>query len=246
MLIPTLKAVKSPAMPGAKVVFDPTLPIPRPGANPPRGESSGQNQRNRRSVILASIRRLLVDEGCEGITVRRVAECSGHAVQTIYNLVGPRDLAITEAVTEYSQYVCLTATPNPADPFASAAMIDREVQSIEAHPAFCRNVCRMYFTGSRGIFYDFRSRQSKMLHGFLLQQQKLGLIRPGTETRMLAENLMLFMGAIFVEWSDLSISMEQLRQRLYTAYSSMMAEAIVPPARRGEASAWAQESGFAD
>ncbi len=45
-------------------------------------------------MILAAIRRLLIDEGYDGITVRRIAEASGHAVQTICNLVGPRDLPL--------------------------------------------------------------------------------------------------------------------------------------------------------
>lgn len=216
------------------LVFDPAQPILRPAGHLGKTDGFGQNQRHRRSVILASIRRLLMDEGHQGITVRRVAECSGHAVQTIYNLVGPRHLAITEAVTEYSQYVCLTATPNPADPDASVGMIGRELQSIEINPEFCRNVCNMYFTESRSIFYDFRARQTKMLHGFLLQQQKSGIIRPGADTRSMAENFMLFMGAIFLEWSDFSLTFEQLKKRLYTGYFSMMAEAIQPSARRSD------------
>lgn len=214
--------------PAPAVVFDPTLPISRLRAQP---EAFGWSQRNRRSMILASIRRLLADEGPGGITVRRVAECSGHAVQTFYNLVGPRDLAIAEAVTEYSQYICLTATPNPSDPYAGLAMIDRELKSIEIHPEFCRNVCNMYFTASRGIYYDFRNRQVRMLHGFLLQQQKSGVIRQGADTRCIAENLMMFMGAIFIEWADLSLSVEQLKRRLYAAYFAIMADAVTPSAR---------------
>jgi AcrR family transcriptional regulator len=229
-------ALKAPGVVAPAVVFDPTLPIPRPTGQLARADAFGQNQRNRRSMILAAIRRLLVDEGHEGVTVRRIAECSGHAVQTIYNLVGPRDLAITEAVTEYSQYVCLTANPNPADPYASAGMIDRELQSIEIQPEFCRNVCQIYFSESRGIFYDFRARQTKMLHSFMVQQQKSGVIRPGADTRSIAENFMLFMGAIFVEWSDCVIPLDQMKQRLYAGYFSIMADAIQPSARRSDVS----------
>jgi hypothetical protein len=81
-------------------------------------------------MILAAIRCLLVDEGHEGITVRRIAEGSGHAVQTIYNLVGPRDRAITEAISEYSQYVRLTAMASTEDPYALVAMIDHELRSF--------------------------------------------------------------------------------------------------------------------
>jgi AcrR family transcriptional regulator len=237
MMTVNAMALEASALAAPAVIFDPTLPIPRATGHLASAEAFGQNQRHRRSMILASIRRLLLEEGYEGITVRRVAECSGHAVQTIYNLVGPRDLAITEAVTEYSQYVCMTSTPNPADPYASVAMIDREVKSIEINPAFCRNVCNIYFTESRGIFYDFRARQTKMLHSFLVQQQKTGIIRAGVDTRSMAENFMMFMGQVFVEWSDYSLPIDQLKQRLYAGYYSMMAEAIVPSARRTELNA---------
>jgi AcrR family transcriptional regulator len=236
MMAPSGMVLKTPGMVSPMVVFNPSLPIPRPAGQLARAEGFGQNQRNRRSMILAAIRRLLVDEGHAGVTVRRVAEYSGHAVQTIYNLVGPRDLAITEAVTEYSQYICLTANPNPADPYAAVQMIDRELRSIEIRPEFCRNVCQMYFSDSRGIFYDFRARQTRMLHNFLIQQQKSGIIRPGADTRGMAENFMLLMGAIFVEWSDCALSFEQLKQRLYAGYFSIMADAIQPSARRGDAS----------
>lgn len=219
------------------VVFDPALPVQRPLGHLAAMEAAGQNQRNRRSAILASIRHLLADEGHNAVTVRRIAEHSGHAVQTIYNLVGPRDLAITEAVTEYSQYVCLTATPNPADPLAALAMINREMQSIEVHPEFCRNVCKMYFSDQRNIFYDFRARQIKMLHAFLFQQQRAGIIQPKADTRRLAENLMLFMGAIFVEWADCSYPAETVRQRLHAVYEDILAEMIVPAAYRAIAHA---------
>jgi len=232
MVNANLMMVKTPIAAAPAVVFDPAQPLHRPAGGLVRAEAFGQNRRSRRSTILASIRSLLADEGHDAITVRRIAENSGHAVQTIYNLLGPRDLAITEAVTEYSQYVCLTAIPNPADPLAALAMIDREVKSIEAHPEFCRNVCKMYFSDSRAIFYDFRNRQTKMLHNFLLQQQKSGIIHAKADTRYMAENFMLFMGAIFVEWTDFSSPIEQLRQRLHSVYLNVMAEAIVTPARR--------------
>src|SRR3546814_16588347 len=80
------------------MVFDPTQPIQRmPVQIGNRSYAPGQNQRQRRAAILATSRRLLNDDGFEGVTVRRIAECSGHAVQTIYNLVGSRNQAIAEA-----------------------------------------------------------------------------------------------------------------------------------------------------
>lgn len=208
------------------VIFDPCRPIGRAAQAGGPALSAGHNQRQRRSTILATIRRLLAEDGLEGVTVRRIAEQSGHAVQTIYNLVGPRDLAITEAINEYSIYVNLTATPDPFDPDVPAAMLDRELTSIRINPGFCRNVCLIYFTDSRQIFYDFRERQQKTMYRFLLDQQRAGVIRSDISARGLAEQLMLFLGATCIEWADRSFDFEELRERLCGGYEMLMAGAV--------------------
>lgn len=211
------------------MAFDPKQPIPHAASVRGNGmPAPGQNQRDRRSIILATIRMLLIEEGFEGVTVRRVAECSGHAVQTIYNLVGPRDLAITEAITEYSQFVNLPPLPDLDDTGASVMMLDRELQSIQTNPEFCRNVCLIFFTESRDIFYDFRARQVKSFHGFMMQQQKAGIIRAEVNVRSLAEQLVMFLSALCVEWSDRPFAFDLLRQRLYTGYSTLMSGALCP------------------
>src|SRR3546814_17176471 len=89
------------------MVVDPTQPIQRmPVQIGNRSYAPGQNQRQRRAAILATIRRLLIDDGFEGVTVRRIAECSGHAVQTIYNLVGSRNQAIEIGRASCRERVC--------------------------------------------------------------------------------------------------------------------------------------------
>lgn len=209
------------------VIFDPCQPVSRaamPGAS--RACTPGYNQRQRRSTILATIRRLLKEDGLEGVTVRRIAEQSGHAVQTIYNLVGPRDLAITEAINEYSIYVNLTATPDPFDPDEPSAMLDRELTSIRTNPEFSRNVCLIYFSDARQIFYDFREQQIKTMHRFLMQQQRSGVVRNDISARLLAEQLMLYLGAACVEWADRDLNFEELRERLSGGYETIMAGAL--------------------
>lgn len=216
--------------PGAAnaVIFDPARPIGRPELVREGGRRvPAHNQRFRRATILATIRKLLTDEGLEGVTVRRIAETSGHAVQTIYNLVGPRDHAIAEAISEYSQYVNLTAAPDPFDPQVPAAIVDRELSSIRIQPRFCRNVCMIYFSGSRQIFYDFRGRQVKSMHRFLQQQQRAGVVRREINVLGLAEQLMFFLGALCVEWADRDFPLEELRERLCDGYEGLMAGALV-------------------
>lgn len=194
---------------------------------------SRRNQRLRRAHILATIRQLLTEGGFENVTMRKIADVSGHAVQTIYNLVGPRDHAIVEAIGEYTRFVGRTAEPNPEDPNAVVELIDRWLQSIAANPEFCRQVSLISFTESRHIFYTFRDRQQKGMYNLLLRQQQCGVLRPEVNIRDLAELLVLLASALCIEWSDRRCSLELLHRRLYSGFADLLAGAIVPG--RGDA-----------
>jgi AcrR family transcriptional regulator len=211
------------------------MPIDYLRGNDERGRTTTRrNQRMRKAQILATIRRLLVEHGFDGVTMRRIAEASGHAVQTVYNLVGPRDEAIVAAVSEYTRYVGRTASPRPEDPQAVMEIIDRWLQSVEAAPEFCRQVSLIYFTRARGIFYAFRDLELKGMHQLLQRQQKCGALRPETNLRDLAEQLVLFASALCVDWADRPYPLEQLRRRLYSGYGNLLAHALNPvqPATR--------------
>jgi AcrR family transcriptional regulator len=205
------------------VLYNPSSPIMLTR----RGVGSRHNQRLRRAHILATIRQLLTEGGYENVTMRKIADVSGHAVQTIYNLVGPRDHAIVEAIGEYTRFVGRTAKPNPEDPNALVEIIDRWLQSIAANPEFCRQVSLISLTESRGIFYAFRDRQLTGMHNLLLHQQRCGVLRPEVNTRDLAELLVLLSSALCIEWSDRACSLEKLHRRLYSGFADLLAGAIV-------------------
>ena len=209
------------------VLYDPTMPI----LHQPSGTAitTRRNQRLRRAQILATIRRLLTEQGFEAVTVRGIAEASGHAVQTVYNLVGPRDEAIVQAISEYTRYVGRTASPQAEDPEALTEIIDRWLQSVEAAPEFCRQVSLIFFSRSRAIFYDFRDRELKGMHKLLQQQQKCGVIRSDANLRDLAEQLVLLASGLCLEWSDRPFPLEQLRRRLYSGYSNLLNASLVRP-----------------
>lgn len=205
---------------GASVLHDPlSVILPWSDEPPP----SRKNQRLRRAQIFATIRRLLTEHGLEGVTMRRIAEGSGVAVQTIYNLAGPRDEAIIEAISEYTRHVGLTAVPDTDDPNALLKVIDGWVQSIEDAPEFCRQVCLIFFTPSRGIFYHFRDRQFKAMKAFLARQHKAGLLRPDTNTPQLAQQMIIFASALCVEWSDRPFPLELLRKGLQSGFGKLLA-----------------------
>lgn len=207
--------------------YDPSMPILllRRGACR-SAVVSRQNQRLRRAHILATIRQLLTEGGFENVTMRKIADVSGHAVQTIYNLVGPRDHAIVEAIGEYTRFVGRTAEPDAEDPNAVVEIVERWLRSIAANPEFCRQVSLISFTPARQIFYTFRDRQVKGMHTLLLHQQKCGVIRPDVDPRDLAELLVLLSSALCVEWADRPCSLETLRRRLYSGFSELLGGAF--------------------
>jgi len=219
-------------------VYDPFAPILHfPGKAVCAGTGVRSNQRARRSRILAAIRRLLTEAGCENVTVRDMAEASGCVVQTIYNLVGPRNEAISDAISEYSLFVGRTACPKPQDPTAFFAIVNRWMAAIDATPDFCRQSNMIYFTPSREIYYRFRERQLAGLRNLLRRQQNYGIILADANIRGLAEHIVLHASALWLEWSDRPFPVEQLRQKLCGGAAILLSDSFAPK-YRGALATW--------
>lgn len=217
--------------PGADVplaAFDPASPVFIAGSGRAAGSLARHNQRQRRAVILAAIRRLLMEGGLRNVTVRGVAGLSGHVVQTVYNLVGPRDHAVIEAISDYTQYVGSLVPMDLEDPAAIIKAAAMQCRSVLAAPDFTRRVCQIYFTESRHIFFTYRERQIRGIHAILVRQKRLGVLRRSVDCSALARNLMLLSGSIFVDWADGSVPDHELFPRLRSGYSQMLAAAVSP------------------
>jgi hypothetical protein len=207
--------------------YDPTIPIAHWSRNFAK-PIFGSEQRFRQSAILAAIRRLLIEQGCEKITVRRIAEAAGVAIGTIYNLVGPRNEAITEAISEYSLFVGRMASPRPDDPNSIVRIIDCWLQSIRATPELCRQVNLIHFSESRAIYNKFRERQFKGMYNFLRRQQKFGVITPDTDVQDLSEHLVLLSCTFYQEWADRPFPLDQLHHKLRSSCTNLLADKLAP------------------
>lgn len=214
------------AMVGAR--YDPFSPLLRNSMSLSNPAATRHRQRARRAQILATIRRILAEDGCEGVSMRRLADEAGCSVQTIYNLVGPRDQAISEAISEYSLFVGRTATPRPDDPGAVIEIANRWFSAIEAHPDFCREVNLIHFTKSREIYYKFRDRQLRGMQRLLRRQKQSGIIRAEVNTKALAEHLVFLSSSMILDWADRPTPLAQLHERLCSGYSSLLAEKLDP------------------
>jgi AcrR family transcriptional regulator len=213
------------------VIYDPILPIPHDaGRRLQLSFDITPDKRGRRSQILAAIRRLLVERGCAAISVRRIAETSGYSVQTIYNLVGSRNQAIVEAISEYARLVVKMATPRPDDPHAVIGVIDGWLQTIKTMPDFCRTTSMMLLTDS-DIWYTFRDLEVECMCDLLAKQQKCGIMKGDVDVKELAEQLITFSSFSCLEWSNRSLPFERLQTRLSSGYASLIADKIEPAYR---------------
>jgi hypothetical protein len=205
-------------------IYDPFAPI----ALEPGRAAARSRQRSRRSEIRAAIRRLLATEGCERVTVRDIAGISGFAVQTVYNLVGPRNDAISDAISEYSIFVGRTAYPRADDPTAVPAIANRWVDSVQMESAFARQSNLIFFTESRDIYYRFRDQQQLGLRNLLQRQQSCGVIRSEVYTNTLAESIVMCSSALWIDWADRSFPVEILRLKLCASLFNLLSGKLQP------------------
>ncbi len=224
------EAAKTPAIPA--MLYDPKLPIlgipnASEGTDKPLLR---QGQKWRRAEIMATIRKLLIEHGYQGVTIRRIAEMSGRAVQTIYNLLGPREDAIIQAISEYTTSVAQSFNPDPSDPEAIRKMVETQIRSVEEAPAFCQQVCRIYFTNDRQIYYKFRDLQARGLYAMLIKQKRNRIIRPEVNCLDLATNFMACIGSHYIEWSDGNMDFETLRKNVNSSCYYMFSGALMPTA----------------
>ncbi len=208
-------------------LFDPYRPI-APGAGKPGTLVGGarRSQRVRRSEILATIRRLLTEVGCAELTVRGIADGSGYAIQTVYNLVGPRNQAIAEAITEYSIFVGRMASPALENPLALPAITNMWVDVQAIRPEFTRQCNLIFFSPARVIYYRFRDRQLRGMIKLLRQQQKSGILNNSVDAVALAEILVLFSTSMWLEWADRPFALETLREKLNSGYCSILGDKL--------------------
>lgn len=208
----------------AEQPFDPYRPLlPGAGKLQPQQSATRHAQRARRARILAVTRQLLGERGCEEVTVREIARSSGFALQTIYNLVGPRDRTIIDAISEYALYVGRMADREGGAP-SLLAVIDTWITAAEAAPEFARQTNLILFTPSRNIYYHFRDIQIRGVAKLLRHQQASGQAFFHTPPRLLAEQIVFFAMAIWIDWADRPFAFPLLRQKLAQGLTKLMRE----------------------
>src|SRR5678815_3326895 len=102
-----------------------------------------EHKAERRTKILAAARRLVVERGYDGLTMRELARAARVAVPTLYNLFCSKD-AILVAELEASARHIASRLPTGGDSFFARGMAGFEagMSLIEEAPEFYRAVMR--------------------------------------------------------------------------------------------------------
>jgi hypothetical protein len=174
---------------------------------------------------------MVIEQGCDHVTMRGIADLSGQAVGTIYNLVGNRDEAIAEAISEYTLHVGRMSCPRPGDPLSIIRLIDSWMQSTRATPELCQQLHLLYFSKYRDIYYRFQERQLKQLARFLRYQQWHDIISPDVGPDVLAEQMVLVTCGLHQRWADRPFSLDQLHRSLRENLVSLTCDKFNPAYR---------------
>jgi len=176
------------------------------------------NQRERRARILASTRKLIGERGSGDITVREIALISDVSPQTLYNLVGPRDQAIVDALNEYSVAIGRIA----AHTSSLSEHTDVWISVAECYPDYARQSTLMFMTPMRNVYLSYRDKQVKSLTKLLKAYKKAGHMHFTTPAHDLAEQLILFSSAVWVDWSIRSFPLSELKEKIIAGLTKLM------------------------
>ena len=209
--------------------FDPSCPIFDASVDPVSGGRNRELQGIRRAEILAAIRRLLVRFEYDDVTVRRIAEASGYSVQTLYNLVGPRDQAVSDAISQYLSMVGQSAIDRAGDPFALMTFVDGLVESMGAYPKFTHHTCQIFFSKNRAVFYDFRDRQIADIARLLTEQRRRGVVKADCDIGTTAEQMTFIATGLVLQWVERPFPLETMRLKLTDGFEKLLSHQLVRP-----------------
>lgn len=158
-------------------------------------------QRQRRAEILAKTRRLIATERFEQVTLRRVAEECGVAVQTIRNSFGRRDELIVAAVNEHT-----TAIWQDLDCRLPARRALIEFSGVIHHcaihaPGFLRGTLALAFSHNASLLALQRHAAAYKLR-LLKRMAAEEPLRPGVRLDMLTDQLTGLDTILMYQWAQ--------------------------------------------
>lgn len=175
-------------------------------------QAARSRQLERRAALLAGSRRLMIEDGLSGFSLRRLSEISGTTPQTIYNNFGSRDEVILAAMMDYGSALISRCDLVDTDEFP-IPMFKLWLDCAVEYPDYLKATVQMIY--ARGeVFTRLHDQAATWLASRLpsISIQSASLAAP--DRFNLARQLSSLCTVACYEWSAGMISIEDFRQRI--------------------------------
>lgn len=188
---------------------------------------------DRRARILGEAQRLIARTGFEGLSLRKLAAAAEVTVPTIYNLVGGKDVILTELFGDMVGTIETALEQiDEEDPLARAeAIIIEAMRLIREDQTFHRAalIAFDYLDRSKqsGVNWSgLGARAASMQERALAQAQKMGLLRGEIRAALLAERIFAAYTDASRKWASRLIPLDGFRREaLEGVYLHFLADA---------------------
>ncbi len=193
-------------------------------------------QIERQQRILATARREISRLGYEGLTMRGLAESSGVALKTLYNLYSSKDELLFAAVGDLLQD--LQAMPEVADAEAglprSLAYTRVLGETIMREPAYADAMARALFQSPpANRLVDILLRDSiALLAGGLTEADRRGDLRSDTDIEALAQRLVAAQWGTVLLWQKGLLALAAVPAELLAGQVALLSTVCQPARRR--------------
>ena len=169
-----------------------------------------RNKATRRAHILATAAGLLADEGPEGLSMRRLADAAELSVNTIYNLIGPRDLVMSSLVEQVLEAIePAVEAEAPADPIdRCVAVIEQSTAHVIDNRALTRPLALEIFASDSPASNTAHQRGTAMMRSAIEDAQAAGSLEPAFGSSTFAETVYAMWSNAALRWAHGAISDE--------------------------------------
>lgn len=178
--------------------------------------------------ILAATRRLMAEQGADGMTMRAIASMSRVSEGTLYNRFGSKDRLVAVAMVEYFEQAVQTHIEQQTRKAPVARIVhsvDVVVRSILEAPAFTRGLMSAFFKlgGDREMPNQLAARVYASWMPLLLEMQQRKQLHDWVSVPLLCEELCDREFGTVMKWAQGNLGNATFRdQLLYSLLSSLL------------------------
>ena len=190
---------------------------------------------DRRAHILAVTRQLMA-ESDGAVAMRSLAERSGVALATIYNIFGGQERLVAAALADmFNHRLPAWHTESQNAPFAIVdERIDAALAEIWREPVFAKRMSQMFFS------HDATDEAARLLHDLPIQfytkqaqgLRSAGLLRPEIDIHTWADDQLAIAFAIIARWATGHIGDDELASRLRGVVFAHLESSLTDQGRR--------------